>query len=153
MGEAVGAYGWWILGVLLLVGELALPGVYLLFLGIGAMVVGANALVGLDLSWQSQLLGFVVVSGVAALLGHRRYGQRAKAPSGEPLNDRTARLVGRRARVSEAIRDGRGRVAVEDGWWNAEGPDLPVGAGVVVTAAKGSVLIVSALDREGSPKP
>ncbi|WP_244492636.1 NfeD family protein [Aureimonas sp. AU22] len=146
MGELVGTYGWWILGVLLLLGELALPGVYLLFFGIGALVVGANAWVLPGLSWQSQLIGFAVVSGVATLLGHRWYGQRAKTSSGEPLNDRTARLIGRHALVSEAIRNGRGRVAIEDGWWSAEGPDLPVGASVVIEAAKGSVLQVRASD-------
>ncbi|WP_279480899.1 NfeD family protein [Aureimonas sp. SK2] len=142
MGDLVGTYGWWILGALLLAGELALPGVYLLFFGIGALVVGANALLVPDLSWQSQLLGFAVVSGVATLLGHRWYGQRAKPGSGEPLNDRTARLVGRSAVVSEAIRNGRGRVALDDGWWSAEGPDLPVGVAVVVEGANGSVLRV-----------
>ena len=144
MEGLVGTYGWWILGALLLLGELALPGVYLLFFGIGALVVGANALLVPDLSWQSQLVGFAVVSGIALMLGHRWYGQRGKPASGEPLNDRTARLIGRTALVSEAIRDGRGRVAIEDGWWSAEGPDLPVGAPVVVEAAKGSVLVVRA---------
>lgn len=142
MGDLVGTYGWWILGALLLVGELVLPGVYLLFFGIGALVIGANALVVPDLSWQSQLVGFAVVSAAATLLGHRWYGQRAKPRSGEPLNERTARLFGRHATVSEAIRNGRGRVAVEDGWWSAEGPDLPVGADVVIEGAEGSVLRV-----------
>ena len=142
MSGLVGTYGWWLLGALLLLGELALPGVYFLFFGIGALVVGANALLVPDLSWQSQLVGFAVVSGVAVLLGHRWYGQRAKPASGEPLNERTARLIGRGAVVSEAIMNGRGRVAIDDGWWSAEGPDLPVGSSVVVEGAKGSVLLV-----------
>lgn len=144
MGDLLGSYGWWLLGALLLLAELALPGVYFLFFGIGALVVGANALLVPDLSWQSQLIGFAVVSGVAVFLGHRWYGQRGKPASGEPLNERTARLVGRTALVSEAICNGRGRVAIEDGWWSVEGPDLPVGASVVVEGAKGSVLIVRA---------
>ncbi|WP_062111005.1 NfeD family protein [Aureimonas sp. AU40] len=142
MAGLVSGYGWWLLGVLLLLGELLLPGVYLLFLGIGAIVVGANALWLPDLSWQSQLVGFAVVSGVAALIGHRFYGQRARRADAAPLNEPGLRLVGRRAKVSEAIEGGRGRVAVDDGWWSAEGPDLPVGAPVVIESVQGSLLKV-----------
>ncbi|WP_182085335.1 NfeD family protein [Aureimonas sp. ME7] len=152
MGELVSTYGWWILGVTLLLCEALLPGVYLLFFGIGALVVGANAFFLPDLSWQSQFLGFAVVSGVATLLGHRWYGQRARLGDGAPLNERTRRLVGRTASVSEAIRNGRGRIAVDDGWWSVEGPDLPVGASVVIEGADGSVLRVRAVDDE-PPQP
>lgn len=142
MADLLSSHGWWILGLVLLLGELLLPGVYLLFLGIGALVVGANALWLPDLGWQSQILGFAVVSAVAAFLGHRFYGQRAAKASGAPLNEPALRLVGRRARVSEAIEGGRGRVAVDDGWWSAEGPDLPAGTPVVIESVRGSLLTV-----------
>lgn len=143
------SYGWLIVGMALLLGELLLPGVYLLFPGIGALVIGLNALWLPAFSWQSQLIGFAFVTMVAALLGHRLYGRRAKPAGDVPLNERTVRLVGRRAVVSEAIANGRGRVAVDDGWWSAEGPDLPAGAPVVIEAASGSVLRV----RAAEPQP
>ncbi len=142
----VWSYGWLLAGFALLLGELFLPGVYLLFPAIGALVIGLNALWLADFSWQSQWIGFALVTAVAALLGHRVYGRRAKPAGDTPLNERTARLVGRRAVVSEDIRNGRGRVAVEDGWWSAEGPDLAAGTPVVIEAADGSVLRVRAAE-------
>jgi inner membrane protein len=138
--------GWWILGLVLLGAEVFAPGVYLLFFGIAALVIGLNALVVPDLSWQSQVIGFAVVSAAVTLIGHRWYGQRRSAPdalSREP-NRGAGRLVGRQAVVSEAISGGRGRVAIEDGWWIAEGPDLPAGSRVRVTGVEGAVLRVSA---------
>jgi membrane protein implicated in regulation of membrane protease activity len=44
--------------------------------------------------------------------------------------------------VEQAIQNGRGKVRVGDTQWLAEGPDLPAGTRVKVTAAKGSLLVV-----------
>ncbi|KAB0679847.1 NfeD family protein [Aureimonas leprariae] len=142
MSEVIATYGWWILGLLLLGLEVVLPGVYLLFFGIAALVVGANGFLVPGLSWQSEVVGFVVVSVVAVLLGHRWYGQKRVSGESDGLNRRTARLIGRRATLTDAIEHGQGRVKIEDGWWRVEGPDLPVGAQVVIESADGSLLRV-----------
>ena len=42
MPEVLIDYGWWILGLVLLALEVAAPGVYLLFFGIAALIVGMN---------------------------------------------------------------------------------------------------------------
>jgi inner membrane protein len=146
VSEVLATYGWWILGLALLGLEVVLPGVYLLFFGIAALVVGANDVLFPGLSWQSETIGFVVVSVVAVLLGHRWYGQKHVAGDGQGLNRRADRLVGRRATLSEAIENGQGRVKIEDGWWRVEGPDLPAGAPVVIEAAEGSLLRVRPAD-------
>ena len=58
------------------------------------------------------------------------------------LNRPAVQLVGRVLVVAEPIEGGRGKVRVGDTLWPAEGPDLPAGAEVRVTAAKGTVLQV-----------
>ena len=58
------------------------------------------------------------------------------------LNRPAVQLVGRVLVVVEPIEGGRGKVRVGDTLWPAEGPDLPAGAEVRVTAAKGTVLQV-----------
>lgn len=58
------------------------------------------------------------------------------------LNRPAAQLVGRVLVVAEAIEGGRGKVRVGDTLWPAEGPDVPVGAEVRVTASKATVLVV-----------
>ncbi|MGQ4274659.1 NfeD family protein [Terrihabitans sp. B22-R8] len=146
MMEFLTTYGWWILGLLLLGLELVLPGVYLLFFGIGALVIGINSLLFPALGWQGEVLGFIVVSTVAALLGQRWYGQRSDSAGADLLNKRTDRLIGRTATLSEAIVNGRGRVSIEDGWWSVAGPDLPAGTQVEIVGAKASVLDVRAAE-------
>ncbi|UIJ70898.1 NfeD family protein [Aurantimonas sp. HBX-1] len=141
---ALSDYGWWILGLLLLVLETVLPGVYLLFFGIAALVVGMNVLLigGAWFGWEQQVLAYVVVSAVAVFLGRKWYGAKAEAQASGTLNKPTQRLIGREAVLSEDLVGGRGRVGLEDSWWSVEGPDLPKGTRVRVVGAEGSVLRV-----------
>ena len=53
---------------------------------------------------------------------------------------------GRIVTVSEAFRDGEGRVLVGDSPWLASGPDLPLGATAKIVGADGSRLVVAAVD-------
>lgn len=143
MPALFGATGWLVTGFALLAAEMFLPGVYLLFLGIGAVAIGVNLLFIPGLSIVSQLIGFAVVSAAATLIGYRWYGSRPSTDA-SPLNTRTDRLVGRRAVLSEAIVNGRGRVQLDDGWWSVEGPDMPAGAPVIILSAEGALLRVEA---------
>lgn len=153
MGSFLSTYGWWAFGLALLALEALVPGVYLLFFGIAALVVGANAFFFPELSWQIQVVGFVVVSIVAVLLGNKWYGQRGESSASPDLNRRTQRLIGRTATLSDAIVGGRGRVSIEDSWWTVEGPDYPAGTQVVVDGADGSILKVRPLDAGAKPLP
>lgn len=153
MGDLLSTYGWWVLGLSLLALEVFSPGVYLLFFGIAALVVGANVFFFPELSWQIQVVGFVVVSIVAVLLGNKWYGQRGERVSGPDLNRRTQRMIGRTATLSDPIIGGRGRVSIEDGWWTVEGPDYPAGTQVVIDSADGSILRVRPLDAGAKPVP
>ncbi|MBP0614132.1 NfeD family protein [Jiella sp. KSK16Y-1] len=145
MIETFLTYGWWIAGLVLLMLEVVAPGVYLVFFGVAALVVGTNAFfVGGSgwFDWPQQVIAFIVVSTVCIYLGRRWYGTASDTDDASPLNRRTSRLIGREARLSEAIVAGRGRVAIEDSWWSVSGPELPAGARVRVTGADGAVLEV-----------
>ena len=60
----------------------------------------------------------------------------------DKLNERASRLIGQIVTVETAIENGKGRVNVGDGVWNARGPDAPAGASVVIVAADGTCLSV-----------
>jgi len=143
----LGPWSWWILGVILLAAELAAPGVFLIWIGAAAIVVGALSLALWNAAfwgWQVQLLLFAVLSGAFALAGRRFYSSRNQASDEPNLNRRGESLVGRTATLHEPIAEGRGRIRLDDTWWSVMGPDLPAGTQVKVVAASGRDLKVEA---------
>jgi inner membrane protein len=136
-----GAWNWFILGAVLFTLETVLPGVHFLWFGIAAIVVGALALIT-GVTWPWQVIAFAVLA-VATVFWVRRYVRPDAAVSDLPhLNARGQQYVGRSLLVEQAIQNGRGKVRVGDTLWQAEGPDLPVGAWVKVTGSRGTILLV-----------
>ncbi len=141
--DSLGGWTWWILGLLLLGIEVLAPGFFFLWFGIAAILIGISALL-VDWPWQMQVLGFVVLSVVAALIG-RRFAGNVNGETADPhLNLRASRLTGQTFVLSEPIVEGRGRVTIDDSVWQVRGPDAPAGTRVVVTGADGTILTVDA---------
>jgi hypothetical protein len=140
------AQWWWlILAVLLGIGEIALPGVFLIWIAAAAALTGiVTALTGVPM--VPQLLIFAVTSLLSAWFGRRWYLDNPVQSADPLLNDRAARLVGRTVIVAEPIIHGRGRVKVGDSVWPATGPDLPEGAVAQVTGVSDGVLMVGVAD-------
>lgn len=141
----LGPWSWWVAGMALLAAELVAPGVFLVWMGLGALATGILSLVFWDSPfwvWQVQLLVFAAFSVVFTLAGRRLMRGRG-GDSDEPLlNQRTASLVGRTATLREPIREGRGRIRLDDTWWPVIGPDLPAGTRIRVVASHGRDLTV-----------
>ncbi len=134
----LGPWNWMVLGLALLVLEIIVPGFFLLWIGIAAIITGAVSLLLWDAGvwvWQVQVLLFLGLSLIAAYLGNKVMGG-AKEKTDQPLlNRRGEQMIGRIATLTEPITDGRGRVRIGDTMWRVSGPDLPVGAKVRVKAA------------------
>ncbi|MBX9858618.1 MAG: NfeD family protein [Sphingomonas sp.] len=145
--EILGSAGlvWIMLAVALVVGELASPGIFLIFLAAGALVTGMTMLALPDIPFLVQLVSFTAWSAVAVAIGRRWYTQFPVATSDAMLNDRSARLVGEIVTVVAALDGGEGRVRVGDGEWRASGSTADVGARMRVVAVRDGVLIVESL--------
>ena len=139
----IGGWSWWILGLVLLAVEVLLPGFFFLWFGIAAILIGISALL-VDWPWQLQVVGFVVLSVIAALVGRHFAGTPTGESADPQLNLRGDRLEGRTLVLSEPIVEGRGRVKIGDTIWQVRGPDAPAGARIKVVGAEGSVLMVTA---------
>ncbi|MBO0139751.1 NfeD family protein [Agrobacterium sp. Ap1] len=148
--NSLGPWGWWIVGIALLVLELLVPGVFLIWIGAAAVVLGALSLALWDAEfwgWHVQLLLFAVLSVLFAVIGRRIYNGK-RTTSDEPwLNRRGESLIGRTATLSEPIQEGRGRIRLDDTMWSVMGPDLPVGSRVRVVASSGRDLTVEPVVR------
>lgn len=140
-GFGLSPWGWLVLGGILLVLEIFIPGASLVWLGIAAFITGLMGL-AVNLPWQVQILVFAVLSVVAVLVGRwiaPKPGEDSESPF---LNRRADALVGRVLLLEIPIQGGVGAVRVDDSLWRVEGPDLPAGERVRVVRAEGPVLIV-----------
>jgi membrane protein implicated in regulation of membrane protease activity len=142
--ENLNFWGWWILALALFVIELLAPGVFFLWLGLAAVVVGFIALLLPDLGWQVDFVIFAVLGVASAILGRKFWKPKAGESPDPTLNVRGSQYVGQTYLLETAIENGHGRMTVADGSWLVTGPDLPRGAKVRVTGVEGARLRVEA---------
>ena len=137
-------YLWWILALLLIGGEVLVPGYFLLWIGLAAAAMGVLLwlLPGMGLLLQAVL--FALLALAACVFYARRLRPRIErsAPGSELLNRRAEQMIGQRYVLTEAIVNGRGKARVGDGQWLVAGPEAPVGATVEVVAVDGTTLQV-----------
>jgi hypothetical protein len=135
---------WWLLALLLIALEVALPGYFLLWIGIGAGATGILVWLVPGLSLLMQAVAFAVLALLSCAV--YAYGLRPRLrrgdAAGEQLNRRGAQMVGQRYVLIEPIVNGRGKARVGDGEWLVNGPDLPLGATVLVVGVEGNTLQV-----------
>lgn len=139
-----GVWTWWIIALVLLIAELLVTGIFFIWLGVAAAAV-AIVVLFVDMPWQAEVALFAALSVALVLVARpwlrRRHAMRSDQPN---LNRRNYNYVGRSYVLQEPIVNGRGRLDIEDTLWDVEGPDLPAGARVRVTAAHGMRLTVEA---------
>jgi hypothetical protein len=141
-GFDVDFWHWWALGLAFVVIEMLAPGIYFLWLGIAAALVGFVLIAIPDYSWQGQLITFAVLSVASVAVGRwvvRRYLGTTDQPR---LNRRGEQYVGRVFDLDEPIVNGVGKIRVDDTTWKISGPDCAAGAKVLVTGVDGVVLRV-----------
>ncbi|MGY2897321.1 NfeD family protein [Deinococcus sp. UYEF24] len=132
---------WWVLAAVLLIVEVLLPGVFFVWLGMAAVVMGLLTL--LPISVPVQLVVFAGLSVVSIFLGRRLLARLPRSAESDTLNRGASRLIGRTVVLTEPIVNGQGRARVGDGVWLVHGPDTPAGSTVQIVAAEGAILLVS----------
>jgi membrane protein implicated in regulation of membrane protease activity len=137
-----GAWSWVVAGLVMLALELVVPGGIFLWLGASAVTTGIlSALIAIGWPLQFLIFGVLAVASVAIWLRIRPHGTASDRPL---LNRRAHRYVGQELVLDEPIRDGFGRVSLDDTTWRIQGPDLAAGQRVRIIDADGAVLKVEA---------
>jgi membrane protein implicated in regulation of membrane protease activity len=144
--EANAPWIWLTAGLVLAGLEMLIPGVYLIWLGMAAIVTGVLTL-ALDVSPTIQFIDFVFLSLIIAFSAKRILGERPIESSDPLMNRRGARLVGETAPVVQAIEHGSGRIKIGDGEWIAHGPNVAAGERVRIIGTDGAILLVEPLER------
>jgi membrane protein implicated in regulation of membrane protease activity len=133
---------WLMVALLLMAGEMAIPEMFLLWLGFAALGVFAVVLGAPDLPIIWQGVAFAAFSALSIFV-YLKFVRNRLGESDQPLlNRRGEQLVGQVFPLDQAIVDGRGRLKIGDAFWVAEGPDLPQGTRVRVLAVRSMALQV-----------
>lgn len=137
-------WSWLAIGLLLAALEMAVPGVFLIWMAGAAIVTGLLVWfvpIGLPL----QIVIFAALAIVSVFAGKRWLASNPVEPLDPKMNDRGARLVGDTVVVTAIIEGGSGRVKHGDSEWLAKGPDAEPGTRMRVSGHDGTVLLVEHL--------
>ena len=144
----LGPWAWIIGGLVLLIGEIFAPGIFLVWFGIAALIIGSLTLLPFtDVSWwpwQAQIVTFGALSLLLVVMGRNIFSKDVEEDEASHINDPLSRFIGREAVLDEAIESGVGRVKLGDTTWRVQGPDMPAGTRVRVTGKNESALLVEA---------
>lgn len=134
---------YWLIAGLLLVGlEIAAPGIYLLWVGLGAILVGLFVAAVPDAPLPVQLIVLSAAMLGTILLGVRLQTRkrRGQAPG---LNQGMAASIGKTATAAATFHAGAGRIAIDDTTYPARSSHpLREGDAVVIRGVDGAVFLV-----------
>lgn len=136
---------WFSLAALLLLLEIIVPGIFLIWLGMGAAFVGVFLVIfpQADLAWQ--LFALVVSISGAVALG-LKWQKKILKTQPATLNLGLEGYIERTAVVSQEFNQGRGRVRIDDSSFPAISEDDPleVGQAVSIIAIQDNRFVVAA---------
>ncbi len=139
---------WMTFGFVLLILEMLAPATLFLWMGVSAIVVSVIAWLFPALSWHVLFVLFGSLS-IATFFGWREIAKRKgydKEDVPNTLNQRSKSLIGRRGVLNEAVKNGIGRIQLDDTFWRIEGDDMPKGTKVQVIEVDGATLKVKAVE-------
>jgi len=134
-------YAWLAIGLILAAAEMAVPGVFLIWMAGAALIVGFVTWL-LPIGVPLQVVLFALLAIIAVFTGKRYLKDNPVEPADPMMNDRGARVVGEIVIVTQAIEGGSGKVKLGDSEWLAKGADAAVGTRLRIAAHDGVVLLV-----------
>ncbi len=136
-------YNWLILSAVLLIVEVATFTLLFFWLAIAAAIMAGISFIIPNLSLTSQLWIFAVIAIVSVIVWHWFFKKTQENIGDKKMNNRAERYIGRSATLSEAIKNGTGKIQIEDTFWRVTcEKDLPKGASVEVIDADNVFLVV-----------
>lgn len=135
------AWHWFTLACILLVLEITVPVAFFLWMAAAALASMLVALLWPSLGWQVEMGLFSVFALLSAIIWAKRPKQ--DVVTDQPgLNERNYQYLGATVVVCNEIKNGVGKVKVNDSIWKAKGGDAKVGTQVQVVRVEGSVFHV-----------
>ena len=106
-------YTWLAIGLVLAIAEMAIPGVFLIWMAGAALITGLVAWL-LPIGLPLQIVIFALLSIIAVFTGKRVLKDHPVVAADPKMNQRGERVVGETVVVTQAIEGGSGRVRLGD---------------------------------------
>ncbi|MEH8137290.1 MULTISPECIES: NfeD family protein [Gallibacterium] len=140
-----GAIHWLVLGFVLLILEIVVPGIFFLWWGIAALVLAILSYFFL-LSLVIGGILFAAIAVLASLCWWKIQSKRNQQDiAAEMLNQRGLAMLGQQGVITEVFTDHIARAKFGDGSWRVEGNQLHQGDVVEVVSIKGITLVVKVI--------
>lgn len=140
---SLGPQHWLVLGLILLIAELASGTTYLLWPAVAAFLTALVSLAGMT-NWAADMVIFAVLVIALTALGRPLVQRWREAGADSGLNERSKGLVGTRG-VITVFANGAGSVKIADTIWRAVSDEpLQAGQSVVIDGVDGTTLKVKA---------
>jgi len=137
-------YVWLIFAALLGIGEIIIPGVFLIWIAAAAAITGIlTYIIGIAPAIQFGI--FAILCVAAVLLGRKWYLERGASIEDTMLNDRSARMVGQSVTITEDVNQHSGRAKVGDSEWPARGPSLKKGENAKIIDVQDGIIHLEAI--------
>lgn len=141
---------YWLIGGLILAGlEVLVAGVFLLWIGLGAMLVGLLLLLLPGLPFAAQLLIFAVAMLGSIGLGFFIQRRSGPATAAQQMNRELTGMVGRHCEAASDFAAGRGRIRVGDTTYGVLGDDT-IRAGEIVEIVSADATAITVARTQGS---
>ena len=136
-------WSWFIIGCLLMALEALIPGVFILWIGVAAIVVGLFVSAWPDASLGIQFVVLAVAIGLSLWVGLKLHRKRKLSSEQTTLNSGLQSYVGRHATAITSFTHGQGRVRVDDSFYSALcNAAIAEGDAVRIVGFEGSLLLV-----------
>lgn len=135
---------WLILGFGLLIAEIFMPGVFLLWWGIAAIITAGLTALFPQISLTVVAIGYAILSAVLSLLWWKYQHSKDLADDKKSvLNQRDHAMLGQIGTVQEIADNGIGRGKFGDTTWRIQGENLQPNDPIEVLSVIGITLIVA----------
>ncbi len=135
---------WFTLGIILIILEMILPGLFLMWFGVSALIVGIIALI-IPMEINTELILFSVISVlsvIAVILVMRKVSPNTQSTVTQNLNQvRGSEFIGLTFTLDSKVVNNSGKLNIGDTVWLIRGPDAEAGTNISITGIESNTLI------------
>lgn len=140
---------WFTVGIILIILEMLLPGMFLMWFGVSALLVGVITLI-ITMSMNAELILFAitsVLSVITVILIMRKVSPNTQSTVTQNLNQaRGSEFIGMTFTLDSKVINHEGKINIGDTAWLIKGPDAEAGTHIEITHVENNTLTYKIID-------